>query len=207
MGHMLLKEMSFWTCDQMLVSKVIMPFFSFDTFSELYSLQWRLKQFIGLYCHAILGRGTEVRDGVNKDFFYGSRSGGAHLIKNVGVYLGRIMTFVIPGCEGSATWLQAPCPHNLGTTDLFPDLFPDYLENGFGPTVYIIMMSIPSWLVCVLTLLAASPSLDPSSPCHFCDKEVTEIIASWFFAYCFLKLHCVMSYCAFLTSCPAMQLR
>jgi len=40
-----------------------------------------------------------VRDGLNEDVFYGSCSEEAHLIKNAGVYFGRTMTFVIPGCK------------------------------------------------------------------------------------------------------------
>lgn len=146
-----------------------------------------------------------MRDGLNKNCFYGSCSGEAYLIKNAGVCLGRMMRFVIPGCKKAFAWLMALCPHKLGPTNLFPD----FLENGFETEVYIITVSIPSWLVCVPTHLAAAPPPDLSYPCHLvCGKEVTDTIVSCYLASCFLKLHVVMSYCVLTSSvsCSTAQL-
>lgn len=42
-----------------------------------------------------------MRDGLNKDCFCGSCSGETHLIKNAGVYLGRVTTFVISDREAA----------------------------------------------------------------------------------------------------------
>lgn len=71
--------------------------------------------------------------------------------------------------------------------------------------VYI-TRTIPSWVVCVLSHLAAYSSPDSSYSDHLCVKEVTETIAPCYVAFCFLKPHFVMSYLVITSNVSAVQL-